>query len=598
MDWLCWPRFDSPSLFARLLDLEHGGQWSIHPVRTARSAHAYVKDTNVLATTFTTDTGTVRLLDAMNIAFGKHAREVPQDGYVLRTIECLKGCVEMECLCAPRPDYARSAVDWRVDNERLFVGEVLFVGPRPWKLDERTKVATCRCRLQAGERVAFMLCGSNAGPVSHPFQALDNIVERWRDWSRRCTYEGRYREQVVRSCLALKLLQDMSSGAIVAAPTTSLPEEVGGVRNWDYRFSWIRDASFTLYALLLAGFVEEPDAFFDRIVRTVRSEGTGIRVLYPIDPQARTKETVLHHFEGYRRSAPVRIGNDAADQLQLDVYGEVFDALAFACRAGGYDPSHVWDHFRPLADRVAADWELPENGIWEVRGGRRHFVFGKVMCWVALDRAIDLAEHYSLPGDTAHWRQVRNRIKRQVHEKGWSAASGTFKQSYEDDRCDAANLLLPTVGFIAGDHPRMRSTLDVTMEHLVQNGLCYRYLDAPEGVPGKEATFVLCTFWLVDALILAGRIEEATGLLDGILARATPLGLFAEEIDPMTNEHLGNFPQAFSHIGVINAAVSLAHVGHTGKVDPQNASAARKAPGGGAGSGASNRLRSAARLNR
>jgi GH15 family glucan-1,4-alpha-glucosidase len=269
--------------------------------------------------------------------------------------------------------------------------------------------------------------------------------------------------------------------------------------------------------------------------------------------------------------------------VQLDVYGEVLDALAFACHVSGYNPGRVWHHFKPLVDWVSANWEMEENGIWEVRGGRRQFVFGKVMCWVALDRAIILAEQFDLAGDREQWALQRDRIKAQVLERGWSARLQAFKQSYEDDRLDAANLLMPMVGFIDGQDPRMISTIDATLDRLVQNGLCYRYLDAPDGIEGGEATFVLCTFWLVDALILAGRAQEANALFDGILARATGLGLFAEEIDPVTNAHLGNFPQAFSHIGVINAAVSLAHVGQVGKLDPRKAAAARKAPGGGAG---------------
>lgn len=583
MDWLCWPRFDSPSIFARLLDLKKGGQWAIHPTEAFRSSHAYLHRTNVLATTFTTDGGRVRLVDAMNIAFQSDGNNRPHLGYVLRIVEGLDGEVDMTCACAPRPDYARAPVELRSEGGHLHMNDQMITGPVNWSIDHHEESAQCRFTMKAGERVAFVLSEAEAGGVEDPFAALDAIITGWRDWSKACTYEGRYREQVLRSCLALKLLQDMRTGAIVAAPTTSLPEEIGGVRNWDYRFTWIRDASFTLYALLLAGFIEEDDAFFNWIVRTVKIEGTGIRVLYPIDRYTNTEETVLEHFEGYHGSAPVRIGNGAVDQVQLDVYGEVFDALAFACRVGTYQPAPVWDHFRPLADWVASNWDMTENGIWEVRGGRRHFVFGKVMCWVALDRAIDLAEDFDLPGDTAMWRRERDRIKEQVHERGWSEDLQAFKQSYEDERLDASNLLLSTVGFIDGKDPRMVSTINATLDRLVQNGLCYRYLDAPEGVPGKEASFVLCTFWLVDALILAGRADEATTLLDGILERATSLGLFAEEIDPMTHEHLGNFPQAFSHIGVINAAVSLAHVGQTGKVDPRRSKAARNAPGGGGG---------------
>ncbi len=583
MDWLCWPRFDSPSLFARLLDLEKGGQWAIHPEGAFHSSHEYVPDTNVLATTFTCDAGRVRLWDAMNTANADPVNGSAHAGYVLRIVECLDGEVPMVSACSPRPDYGRAEPLFRTDGQDVHFGAQVVSGPSDWCIDKQHGVALCEFRVRAGERLAFVLRNHHAPPPADPLRAMEEVLAHWRDWSALCTYQGRYRDQVVRSCLALKLLQDATTGAIVAAPTTSLPEEIGGVRNWDYRFSWLRDASFTLYALLLAGYVKEDDAFFDWIVRTVKLEGTGLRVLYPIDPSVAVEERTLDHFGGYLGSRPVRIGNGAADQIQLDVYGEVLDALAFACHVSEYDPAPVWEHFRPIVDWVADNWDQPENGIWEVRGGRRNFVFGKVMCWVALDRAINLAEQFGLEGDRERWSEQRDRIKDQVMERGWSERLGAFKQSYEDDRLDAANLLLSMVGFIEGTDPRMVSTINATLDRLVQNGLCYRYLDAPDGIEGGEATFVLCTFWLVDALILADRADEAHRLFDGILARATGLGLFAEEIDPITNAHLGNFPQAFSHIGVINAAVSLAHVGQTGRLDPRRAAAARKAHSGGAG---------------
>jgi GH15 family glucan-1,4-alpha-glucosidase len=311
-------------------------------------------------------------------------------------------------------------------------------------------------------------------------------------------------------------------------------------------------------------------------------EETGIKILYPISPEGQVTEKTLDHLEGYRGSRPVRIGNGAADQVQLDVYGEVLDALHFACKAGGYDPAPLWDAFRPLVEWIAENWNQPGNGIWEVRGGLRDFVYGKVLAWVALDRGIKLAEANGLAGDTDHWRRERDRIRADVLEKGWSERLGAFKQSYQDERPDAANLLLPIVGFIDGDDPRMLSTLDATLDQLVADGLCYRYLDAPEGLSGKEGAFVLCTFWLIDALILAGRAQQAKQLFERTLERATPLGLFAEEIEPASGTHLGNFPQAFSHIGVINAAVSLARVSQRGTVRPEHAEAAGTAGIGGA----------------
>ena len=422
--------------------------------------------------------------------------------------------------------------------------------------------------------------------------ALDTTLKFWRDYADHCTYQGPYREQVIRSVLTLKLLIDTPSGAIVAAPTTSLPEEIGGVRNWDYRFTWIRDASFTLYALLLAGYVDEDDPFFRWLIQTVKLEGAGIKILYPISPEGGIKEQTLDHLSGYRGSRPVRIGNAAAGQIQLDVYGEVLDALHFAWKVGDFDPATVWEEFQPLVDWVAGNWNQPESGIWEVRGGMRHFVYGKAMCWVALDRAIDMVEQRGLAGDLDRWRRERDRIRADVFAKGWSERLGAFKQSYEDERLDASNLLLPIMGFIEGDDPRMLSTIDATLDHLVVDGLCYRYLDAPEGISGGEATFVLCTFWLIVALILARREDQAQQLFERMLQRATPLGLFAEEIDPHSGAHLGNFPQAFSHIGIINAAMSLAHVGQVGDVHPRDIEAGSKCK---TGVGGARRTRSAKR---
>ena len=593
IDWLCLPRFDAPSLFARILDFERGGAWSIHPTASARAEHRYVERTNVLQTDFTGDQGRVRLLDFMPVATATSEGTRHPPHLLIRIVEGLEGAVEVESRCAPRPDYARTMPSFSMEGTTVRFGNFRVIGPVTWQVDQPVGVLRCRVTVRPGERVVFALqydgdAGSepDAASLDDPLGALETTQRFWRDWAARCTYEGPYQDAIIRSALVLKLLSDGVTGAIIAAPTTSLPEEIGGSRNWDYRFTWIRDASFTLYALLLAGFTEEDDSFFAWIVRTVRLHHEGINVLYPISPEGSVEEHILDHLEGYRGSRPVRIGNAAAGQVQLDVYGEVLDALFFACQAGNYDPVPVWAHFRPLVDWVAGNWNQPGSGIWEVRGGLRHFVYSKVMTWVALDRGIKLAEEYGLPGDLARWRAERDRIRADVFTQGWSDELGAFKQSYEDERLDAANLLLPLVGFIDGNDPRMLATIDATLDQLVVDGLCYRYLEAPEGLEGHEATFVLCTFWLVDALILAGRDEEAKELFDRMLGRATSLGLFAEEIDPTTGAHLGNFPQAFSHIGVINAAVSLAQtpMEATGAVPPERGAAAN-APGTGGGGG-------------
>ena len=588
LDWLCMPCFDSSSIFASILDIERGGSWSIHPTASCRSEHRYLEYTNVLETIFVCDEGRVRLLDFMPVSSEAAGGTVYPPIAVIRILEGLDGEVEIESLCQPRPDYGLSFPTFEGQGTRVAFDRYTITGPGNWRVDETGGTVSCRLTVRSGERLAFALSHEGDGRfpsalIEDPYILLRETVDFWRAWSvGSCTYRGPYYDSVIRSALTLKLLNFTPTGAIVAAPTTSLPEEIGGERNWDYRYTWIRDASFTLYALLLAGYVVEDYAFFEWIVRTVEVEETGIKILYPISPVGQVTEKTLDHLEGYRGSRPVRIGNGAVDQVQLDVYGEVLDALHFACEAGGYDPAPLWDDFRPLVEWIAENWNQPGNGIWEVRGGLRDFVYGKVLAWVALDRGIKLAEANGLAGDTDHWRRERDRIRADVLEKGWSERLGAFKQSYQDERPDAANLLLPIVGFIDGDDPRMLSTLDATLDQLVADGLCYRYLDAPEGLSGKEGAFVLCTFWLIDALILAGRAQQAKQLFERTLERATPLGLFAEEIEPASGTHLGNFPQAFSHIGVINAAVSLARVSQRGTVRPEHAEAGGTAGIGGA----------------
>jgi GH15 family glucan-1,4-alpha-glucosidase len=588
IDWLCLPRFDSPSIFARILDAERTDAWSLHPTGQFHSRHQYLEHTNVLETSFTSDQGRVRLLDFMPIVPEATSGTVSSLRTVVRIVEGIDGETEIESVCSPRPGYGRAAPTFVMHGTEVTFDRCRLTGPTEWQANEATGAISCRTTVRSGERLAFVLRYEAADrhpavDVNDPFDELQATIDFWRSWAARCTYQGPYRDAAIRSALTLKLLLYTPTGAIVAAPTTSLPEEIGGVRNWDYRFTWIRDASFTLYALLLAGYTYEVDAFFQWIVRTVRLEETGIRILYPATPDGETTERRLDSLAGYRDSPPVRIGNAAAGQVQLDVYGEVLDALYFASKAGRYDPAPIWAHFRPLVDWVTNHWRRPDSGIWEVRGGLRHFVYSKVMLWVALDRAIKLVEDHDLLGDAEHWRQARDQIRAEVFERGWSDKLKAFKQSYEDERLDAANLILPIVGFIDGDDPRMVSTIDATLDQLVVDGLCYRYLDAPEGIPGGEAAFVLCTFWLIDALMLAGRTQQAEELFARTLQRASSLGLFAEEIDPTTGAHLGNFPQAFSHLGVISAAVSLAQAGKAGRVKPKQAEAASRAGIGGGG---------------
>ncbi len=558
IDWLCLPAFDSPSVFGRILDWRAGGFWQIRMPGRFHVKRGYLQDTNVLETVLIGDAGRVRLLDFMAVT-----PDLRGTGHrvLVRYLECLDGRPEVESVVQPRPGYALEEPEVRIEGRGLSWGRCRLDGPSEWR-SEKDGGYSCRCSLTPGQGVAFVLAylgdGAERLQLPDPCKMLEDTCDYWRGWVSACTYDGPYHEQVVRSALALKLLIYEPTGAIVAAPTTSLPEEIGGERNWDYRFTWIRDASLTLYALLMAGYRDEDDAFFRWLTRTVQVEHEGMKVLYPVTPDGDTTERVLDHLEGYRGSRPVRVGNAARDQSQLDMYGEVLDALYFAVHAGGYDPRSVWEHFLPIVRWVLEHWREPGNGIWEVRGGKRHFVYSKVMSWVALDRAVKLCRELGLEGDVELWERERDAIRAEVLTRGWSDELGAFKQSYEDERLDAANLLLPTVGFIAGDDPKMVSTIDATLDQLVVDGLCYRYLDAPEGVSGNEGAFVLCTFWLINALALAGRHDEAREMFERMLHRASPLGLYAEEIDPSTGHHLGNYPQAFSHIGVIASAVTLA----------------------------------------
>jgi GH15 family glucan-1,4-alpha-glucosidase len=520
----------------------------------------------------------------MEVTDSHQMRHPHAPGRLIRIVEGLAGTTEIICTCVPRPNYAQTTPKVQISSQEAKFDQFQMEAPADWQIDTQTQALTCRITLHAGERVAFTLAMQDSPtPHTDPDDALESAIAFWQHWANQCTYQGDYRDAVIRSALALKLMTYAPSGAIVAAPTTSLPEEIGGERNWDYRYTWVRDASFTLYALLLAGYLDNERPFFDWLAETVQVEKTGIHILYPITAEGQTVEQSLDYLQGYRNSRPVRIGNNAVGQVQLDVYGEVLSAVHFAWKAGKYNPTGLWNDIRPMLEWIVEHWQEPDSGIWEVRGGKRHFVYGKVMLWVALDCGIEIAESLHLPGDCDRWRQERDKIRSEVLNKGWSDKLQAFKQSYEDETLDAANLLLPVMGFIDGTDPRMISTIDATIEHLVSDGLCYRYRNAPEGVKGKEASFVLCTFWLINALILANRVDEATAWFEQMLSRSTPLGLFAEEIDPATGEQLGNFPQAFSHLGVINVAVSLAHIGHTGTVQPQHKAAADAAGRGGSG---------------
>ncbi|MGB3298081.1 MAG: glycoside hydrolase family 15 protein [Phormidesmis sp.] len=587
VDWLCLPRFDSPSLFARILDLDKGGSWEVSPAIAFTSTHRYLENTNILETTFSCATGKVTLLDFMDIVDdASQAKAAP--GHLVRIVRGVEGTVEMTSRCTPRPNYGRDSPQFTTEGAKataVSFGQFTISGPTAWQVNDTS--LSCHFTISADKQVAFRLkaAADDNLPHSEPDKALLSTTRFWRDWAQQCTYEGPYRSAVVRSSLVLQLMTYVPTGALVAAPTTSLPERIGGDLNWDYRLSWIRDSSFTLYALLLAGFLDDEWPYFNWLAQTVKIEGTGLKILYAITSEGILKEQSLSHLSGYRNSPPVRIGNGASEQVQLDVYGEVLSAIHFAWRADDYDPTELWPRLQPMLNWVSEHWQEPGSGIWEIRGEKKHYVYSKAMMWVALDCGIEMAESLSLAGEVEQWKKSRDRLRSEILEKGWSEKLGAFKQAYESEALDASNLLLSAVGFIAGDDPKMISTIEATIQQLVSNDLCYRYKEHPSGdasgdssgstsgSSAAEGTFVLCTFWLINALIQAGRLEEADQWFEKMLAKGSPLGLFAEEMEPASGLHLGNFPQAFSHLGVVNVAVALAHAGHKGKVEERHVNA-------------------------
>lgn len=573
IDWLCAPRFDSPSLFARILDAGRGGHFAVHPAGDFRSRHEYLGYSGVVRTTFETATGAVSLTDFMPLEIGEEPMRWarPRAPHrLIRSIEGIRGEVELVVEIAPRPNYGRDEPSLSITAKGLAIQarngpHHRLHGPIAFSLSRAT--ATGRVLIRQREQVALVLepddnaqPGRDHGPSEAAAQ-LDATLAFWNDWCKGCQYRGPYEQAVMRSALTLKLLAYAPTGAMVAAPTTSLPEEIGGVRNWDYRYTWIRDASFSTYALLTAGHVEDAAGFFDWVCHiALQCKAGELQSAYGIGGEKMLTEYDLDHLEGYRRSRPVRLGNAGSTQFQLDVYGELLDCFHTYRRLGHVAPGdlqHFWPGFRRQVDYVVERWREPDSGIWEVRSAPRHFVCSKVMAWTAVDRGIKTAEETGLPADLPRWRAERSAIHAEVLEKGYDAAIGSFTQSYGDPVLDAANLLLPIVGFIEARDARMKSTVEAVIRNLLADGLVYRYRGADDGLPEGEATFGACTFWLVDNLVALDRIDEAKELFERMLARATPLGLFGEELDPRANAHLGNFPQALTHIGLMNAAVNL-----------------------------------------
>ena len=563
VDWLCLPRFDSPACFAALLDGPEAGHWTVAPASGgACSRRRYVDDTLVLETEWETENGAVRVTDFM-----------PPRGHapdIVRIVEGLAGRVEMHSELKLRFDYGRIRPWVHHDGDQM----VAVAGPDAVRL--RTSVPTqgyewetvSDFTVRTGDRVPFVMTWSPSyQPAPDPVdaeQALQDTLGFWRDWSGSGhPIEGPYRDAVKRSLLTLKALTYEPTGGIVAAATTSLPEQLGGPRNWDYRFCWLRDATYSLQALLAGGYVDEATAWRDWLLRAVAGDPSELQIMYGLDGTRRLPEMELPWLAGYEKSAPVRTGNAASDQLQLDVWGETLDGLALAREAGMGIRDDAWDVQVALMEHLEGAWDQPDNGLWEMRGPRRHFTHSKVMAWVAADRmATAVRRHRNLHGPADRWEELRDRIHADVLAHGYDEDRKTFVQSYGASGLDASLLLIPRVGFLPGDDPRVLGTIEAISRDLTEDGLVMRYQNtsSDDGLPGGEGMFLACSFWLVDALHLAGRQEDAVRLFERLLDLRNDVGLLSEEWDPAAGRQLGNTPQAFSHFPLVTSALQL-HAG-------------------------------------
>jgi GH15 family glucan-1,4-alpha-glucosidase len=573
VDWLCAPRFDSPSVFASILDHEHGGYFSVTADSRRPPVQLYLQDTAVLVTRFLAEEGVGEVIDFMPVERPERASDTHR---LVRIFRVARGRVRFSLECRPRFDYGRCAhrLETREDTVRFeangFQAALQSVGPVRWTRDGDDMLG--EVTIGQDELAAVVLTvGSTKdlqlAPVGQPeIRALfERTRDFWHGWMRRSTYHGRWQDMVNRSAITLKLLTYAPTGAPVAAATMGLPEQIGGGRNWDYRYTWVRDGSLSVSALLGLGYVDEAVAFRgwlgDRLRAGRTVSGEPLQIMYRVDGDPELGEEVLDHFEGYRQSAPVRVGNGAAGQLQLDIYGEA--SLALAQSVDGVDDVPPYDGWQALAgvlDWLVKEWDRPDEGIWETRGGQKDFTYSRLMCWAAFDRGVRMAQRYARPGNVTQWSTARDDILQQVMERGWNSKRQAFVQQYEDTTLDASLLLMPGVGFISATDPRWLSTLDAMEQELVSDSLVHRYdpSASPDGLRGSEGTFSLCSFLYVDALARSGKLGPARYAFDKMLTYANHAGLFAEEIGP-TGEQLGNFPQAFTHLALITAALSLDH---------------------------------------
>lgn len=573
IDWFCYPYFDSPSLFGAILDDKKGGVFDIHPTGDSVShKQFYWPDTNILVTRFLAKCGVGEILDYMPVA-----QENTPPTQIVRSVCAIHGEMTFRVRCKPAFDYARAQHTLELGEDgAIFKSETLTMHLRTTcndQLEIHDYGVDVEITLREGERAHFIF---GEEPSDTPVPAdltpstmdalFDQTVHYWRDWLSQCTYDGRWRETIYRSALVLKLLTFAPTGAIIAAPTTSLPEGIGGERNWDYRYTWVRDAAFTVYALMRIGFTGEARAFMGWITARCYEapvDGAPLQPMYGIDGRKKLHEETLDHLDGYKGSRPVRIGNAAYTQNQMDIYGELIDAVYLYNKYGSFISYELWTKLRELANWLCDNWRQKDLSIWEIRGEPGVFTYSRVMSWVALDRMLRLADKRSFPANRDRWRQVRDEIYDEIMQKGWDEERQAFVQRYDDDALDAANLIMPLVFFVAADDPRMLKTLDEIAKPIDNGGLTsgdmvYRYnvMDSPDGLPGGEGMFNMCTFWMIEALTRAQQLDKARIIFERMLTNANHLGLFAEQMGSR-GEALGNFPQAFTHLSLISAAFNL-----------------------------------------